>query len=353
MYDEYERAVGGGGRRGGPSPLVWFLVVFGLFAVTGAVAAGFAVKRGLEAVRDVAGALGPDRSVAGVADRLRSHASLLTAEPDRGLAWLESLDAAEPRASLLGDLGSAMLDPGARHGPEPTASREETRADASGAGRRIFTLRAGDEELRIDLDRRGEGGSLVIGSGDDEFRLDLVETEHGGALVLDSGEDQARVDVVRTEAGGRLTVDTPDGVLRFDLAESDEGGSLVVRADDDEVLRLGMGESARGVPRWVPRWSGMPARPEPVYSLASGEGFLGAVTWDEEAAPGNITDFYVRRLTDDGYRLEAEARDRGGAVERNALWARHPDSGRVVFLLVRQTDRSSRVLLGYGERKPG
>ncbi len=195
----------------------------------------------------------------------------------------------------------------------------------------------------------------MIGSGDETVRFDLVRTDEGGFLTIDTGDEQARVDLVRTDDGGSLLIDGPDGRVRFDLAEREDGGSLVVRTDRDEVLRLGMGLDARPMPGWVPDWPGMPPEPRPVYSLAGEDGMLGAVSWDEAGSPTEVVDFYARRLADEGYELDAEARNRGPESDQGALWARHPDRDRMVFVLAHRDrgEEVTRVLLGYGEGRRG
>lgn len=337
MYDEYERALGGGGKGRGRSGWVWFLAAFGFFALTGVVAAGLVIQKGVGAARERLASFDVGSATDGIVDRLHEHTALLRAEPVAGLEFLRSLDPEEPSRTLVGDLL-----------PREVQARER-RARGADDDRRTFTFRAGEEELRIDFDRDEDGGSLVIGSQGETVRFDLFRTEDGGFLTIDDGEEEARVDLVRTSDGGRLTIDTPDGQVRLDLTEGEDGGSLVVRTDRDEVLRLGLGQDARAMPRWVPRRSAMPATPEPVYSLTSDDGFLGAVAWNEEASAGEVVDFYAGRLEDEGFRLESEAQDRGGAVERNALWARSPDSERFVFVLAQDDGESTRVLLGFGE----
>jgi hypothetical protein len=281
-------------------------------------------------------------------ERLERQADLLSMDPAEGLTFLRDLDAAEPAADLMRDLGVAPL----RELASAAASRSgESQVRTSPEDRRTFSFRAGDDDLRIDLDRGEDGGSLVIGSGDETVRFDLARTDEGGFLTIDTGDEQARVDLLRTDVGGSLLIDGPDGRVRFDLTEQDGGGSVVVRTDGDEVLRLGMGVDARPMPRWVPDWPGMPPEPHPVYSLVGEDGVLGAVSWDESGPPAEVVDFYARRLADEGYELDAEAHNRGPESDQGAVWARHPGRDRLVFVLA-QRDRGeggTRVLLGYGE----
>lgn len=352
MYDEYERALG---VRRSRSPLVWFLVVFGLFAAVGVTAATFAIRSGVDAVQERLAALDLDGAASRVVDRLDDHASLLHAEPAAGLKYLRSLDPGEPSESLLegllpSDLSRFPSEAGNPGGPDEQVGggvigEERDRSDR----RRTFSFRAGDEELRIDFDRGDDGGSLLIGSGDETVRVDLVRTDDGGFLTIDDGEDEARVDLEKTPDGGRLTIDAPDGQVRFDLMERDGGGSIVVVTDGDEILRLGLGQDARAMPRWVPRRSSMPAVPDPVYSLTSDDGFLGAVTWDESDSAEEVVEYYAGQLVDAGFRLESEAQDRGGWVERSALWARNPDADRFVFVVAEDDGSATEVLLGFGE----
>ena len=352
MYDEYERALG---VRRGRSAWVWFLVAFGLFAAVGVTATFFAVRRGVNAVQERLATLDLDGAAARVVEGLDDHAALLRAEPDEGLAFLRTLDGAEPSKSLLRDLVPRNLGALAAASNEPREDRARSRSldqeRSAPEDRRTFTFRAGGDELRIDLDRDEDGGSLTIGSAGETLSLDLVRTDDGGFLTIRDGEDEARIDLLRTEDGGRLTIDAPDGQVRFDLRERDGGGSLVVETDRDEVLRLGLGSDARAMPRWVPRRPAMPSDPEPVYSLTSDEGALGAVSWEERASAEEVVAEYAAGLERDGFRLESEAQDRGGSVERSALWARTPDPERFVFVLAQDDGVRTRVLLGFGEAR--
>jgi hypothetical protein len=180
-------------------------------------------------------------------------------------------------------------------------------------------------------------------------RLNLSRTEDGGFLTVDSNDGQVRFDLIRTDEGGYLTIDSDEGQIRFDLVRGEGGGELRIRSDDG-TLRFALGTEADEMPRWVPRPDGTPASPERVYSLASDEGFLGAVAWETDRSPEAVMDFYQNVLQDQGYDFRASHRLHGDHVSQQSLWARNEDSGRIVFVVTHQDQGDTRVLLGYGEK---
>ena len=203
--------------------------------------------------------------------------------------------------------------------------------------------------MSVDLQRDHSGGSLVIRSDDGTVRLDLRRTDGGGSLVIDSDDGQARIDLQRTESGGFLTVDTDDGSVRFEVVRGDQGAQLLVDSDDGQSLRLSFGEAAQALPRWVPQLDGMPDQPRRIYSLNADQGTLGAVAWDQDITAQAALDAFQAQLEDAGYDIRAELRGNDTDYEEGSLWAKHPDSGRLVFVVAHETYEGTKLLVGYGE----
>jgi hypothetical protein len=134
------------------------------------------------------------------------------------------------------------------------------------------------------------------------------------------------------------------------LGRADRGGRLLIESDEATV-RLGVGGEASSVPGWVPLFAGMGSGAQPVLSLESGAGVLGAVAWEGSATPGDMLAFYRAELEGQGYALEQQVRRTAGDVDEGSLWARRESDGRVVFLVARQEAGRTGALLGYGEAR--
>jgi hypothetical protein len=189
----------------------------------------------------------------------------------------------------------------------------------------------------------------VIRSDDGTVRLDLRRTPNGASLVIDSDEGHARIGMRRTENGGYLRVESDEGDISFDLIRSDEGGQLLVNTDGGESLRLAFGDDADLLPSWVPQLDGMPERPRPVYSLRADEGTLGAVSWRQDISAGAALDAYQAQLEEAGYDIRAEHQRGGADFDEGSLWAKDEASGRLVFVVARETAEGTKLLVGYGE----
>jgi hypothetical protein len=95
----------------------------------------------------------------------------------------------------------------------------------------------------------------------------------------------------------------------------------------------------------------MPSDPQRVYSLSTEEGYMGAVAWQGDSSPQEIISFYRDWLEGEGFDLRSENRKRGRNTDQWSLWARHEESGRVVFLVGTEDAEATRILLGYGEEQ--
>ncbi len=347
MYDEFEQAVTGQPRKKMPF-WGWALIVFGFMMVLGVVGIGYALNRAyhtaVDRVEEIARNFDFDPSVAAgeMVSRLASHAELISADPEVGLTFLESLDTGEPSEAFMEELVEGVLD--------LPSSQDQVRTNWRGRGEGGFlTIDSDEGQVTLDFRRNEDGGSLVIDSDEGQVRLDLKRTDDGGFLTIDSDDGQVRMDLRKTDDGGYFSIDSDDGNVRFDLTRGDEGGQLVIRTDE-ETLRFGLGDDAEAMPRWVPRFDGMPDTPRPVYSLDAGEGFLGAVAWDQDTSPDEVLAFYKDVLERDGYEFKASHRIHMEEADGGSLWARNEATGRMVFVVAHLgDDGSTGVLLGYGE----
>lgn len=321
MYDEFERAMTGRTPRRGMGLLGWALTTVGLLFMVGMVGVAFAVKRATHEVGEFARDFEFNGGLAGLAALadVEAQTRLLSLDLEQGLDFLDGLGSGDPADAFTEEMVRGTFD----------LARVERRARREARVREVGqpSTPALDGDVHVDLDRSDEGASLVINAG-------------GEAL---------RFDVARTASGGYLSIDSEDGNVRFDLEKQGDGGQLLISSEDGTV-RLGVGDGADGMPGWVPTF-GMPERPRPVYSLDSAEGFLGAVTWEADAAPSDILAFYKQELEAQGYELRDRYRRSGAEIDEGSFWARNEADGRMVFVVAHQESAGTQVLLGYGESR--
>ena len=304
MHDEFERAISGDTRKRGLSPVGWVFLAMGFFALAGTLGAGFVAYKVANGVKDeirsvVTRELGvtPGVAAARMAARLATAEELVALEPERGLALLSDMDGGDGPADVLRAMSAPIRTPDGSAHPDAPA--------------------LGDED----------GASLSIRSGDSHVAFDLSRTDDGGLLTIDSNE-------------GRVHVQLVDG---------DDGGQLRIRTDDREVM-ASFGDDADGAPGWVAGLGDLPARAQPVISLESDRGRLGAVAWESGQDASEVLTSWAGALEAEGYEVEIEHRLRDGADEHGSLWARHRADRRMVFVVAHRESRGrAGVLVGYGE----
>lgn len=346
MYDEFERAVTGeNGRK--LSFLAWLSIGVGTLFALGIVAAALFVVRVKDQVVEIAHVIEhqiethPTLAAEAVVEKLESHASLISIPPEEGATMLLDLGSDAPAEAFMKEFfgGTVGLFP---DGQEMIGDLKDQVREG------IMDFKSSEGQVRMDLIKGEEGGSLVIDTEDGQVRFDLKKTDEGGFLAIDTDEGQVRLDLVKRDGGGSLTIDTEDGQVRFDVEGSEDGGTMVIQTDE-ATIRFGAGDEAEGMPGWVKRVDGMPTDPQGVYSLTSSEGFMGAVAWQGDGSAREVLSFYRNWLESEGYEFKAQHRSQAGGEEVNSLWARNEASGRVVFLVAGQDEGATEVLLGYGE----
>lgn len=305
MYDEFEKAMTGRRPRKGLSPLGWILLTFGFMVAVGIVGVGFVAYQVVERVQDVKHDLGmaPDLAAARVASRIASAPELISMDPERGVTLLSDLDGRGDGKELL----KAFLDAGADAPPVPGAPQPPTPG-----------------QVAVD----GAEGTVRIRTGEDDVRFDFR-----------GGDDRAF-----------LSIDSDQGMVRFELEEGANGPRIQVRTDDRE-LDIVFGADAERAPMWVSRLEDVPGSQQPVISLLSGAGRLGAVAWEADEAPADVLASWQDALEGEGYEVRAEHHVRDSGGEHASLWARDEADGRMVFVVAHQDRDRTGVLLGYGEKR--
>jgi hypothetical protein len=346
MYDEFERAVTGkGGEK--LSFLAWMSIAMGtifvLFLIGAALAAVKVKNTVVETIAVIEQELEARPTVAAEAmlARLESHADLLNIPPEEGASLLQDLGDGAPSEAFMEDFFGGTME----LFPEGQQMVQELKEQVREG---FMEIKSAEGDISMDLIREDDGGSLVINTGEGQVRFDLKTTDDGGFLAIDSDEGQVRFDLIKGDDGGSLVIRSDEGEVRFDVQGGENGGTMVVRTDD-ATLRLGAGDEAADMPRWVRRIDGMPPEPQRVYSLESEEAFMGAVAWQGDGSAREILSFYRSWLEGEGYEISSEHRAHTEDEDQGSLWARNGDAERVVFLVVGEDDGMTQILLGYGE----
>jgi len=323
MYDEFERAVTGRAKRGIPV-FGWILIVVASLFMFGVVGVGFAayktatvVKRELSGARagEIARELAEmERQLAtelqGVDGQVAEEVSLAIREVRREMERSFGNEAPLYAANLL-----------SRMGPEVDRILQNPAAGLA----LLQDLGSSDSPERALRDVLE--GSLRIRTGDGEMLAELWSGEDGGSLVIQGADgEELNLDLIRADGGGALVIQSPEGHLRF-----------------------GAGSEAVGLPGWVPEFHGMPANPQPLFSVASEDGGLGAVSWETDRPLKAVMEEYREMASREGYRIREEHSAHSGNHLEVGFWAENADQGRVIFFSGSQEDGANRVLLGYGE----
>jgi hypothetical protein len=304
MHDEFEKAVTGGATRRGLSPMGWIVLAVAFFGLVGTLGVGFVAYRVASGVGDeirsaVTRELGatPGVVAARMASRLAGADELVSLDPEAGLALLSDMDGEDAPMDVLRTMASPLGMP--------------------------------DGSAHPDAPEDGGGASLRIRSGDSRVAFDLS----------------------RTEDGGLLTIDSDEGRVNLQLVEGDGGGHLRIQADHRDVV-VSFGGEAEGAPRWVDRVREIPGRAQPVASIRSDRGRLGAVAWESSEDPSELLASWAEAVEAEGYEVKVEHRVRDGAEAHGSLWGRHAVDERMIFVVAHRDHRGrSGVLVGYGEKR--
>jgi hypothetical protein len=303
MHDEFENAVTGETPKRGLSPFGWILATFAVFALVGTVGAGVVAYKVANEVREgianVTRELGvaPNIAAARMAARLASADELVSMDPERGLALLSNLDGADRPTELMRAMAAPMR-----------ASDGAARPEALEAGSR-------------------DGASLRIRSDDGDVSFNLERTRDGGWLTIDSDEGRVRIEFVGGDDKGRIRIVT-----------------------DERRVEAAFGQDAERMPGWAEGLAEIRGRAQPVVSLSSDRGRVGAVAWEAAEDATTLLSSFLESLEAEGYEVRVEHRARDGVEVHGSLWARNEAHGRMVFMVAHSEDHGrTGVLMGYGE----
>lgn len=322
MYDEFERAVTGKPKKGIPV-FGWILIVVAFLFMFGVVGVGFAAYSFANHVQDE---FSGDFALE-LADELADLEFELAAE-------LDGLDA-EVAAEVAAALREVEAELGANFGDEAPRF----------AANLISRM---ESQLGHIIGRPVAGLALMDDIGSSDYSEKALREILEGSLHIRTEDGELTAGLWRGEDGGSLVIEGMDGEeISIDLVRADEGGALIIQTPEN-TLEFGAGSEAQGLPGWVPiaRW--MPDTFEPVFSMGSEEGALGAVAWETDRSPEAVLDYYRETLEDEGYRIREQHTSRHHGDEEGGFWAEHSGDDRVVFIAASEEDGMTKVLLGYG-----
>lgn len=174
-----------------------------------------------------------------------------------------------------------------------------------------------------------------------------------GSLRIRTGDGDFTADLDADDERGRLIVRRPDGSAIVDLSADEEGGRFVLRVDGEE-MRIEAGDRARGErPAWVDDLTPAPRDARFVLSGRIGGADFGAITWTDDDDPREWAARMRARLSDAGWRLEAEhdLRDQGSISA--SVVAHDPATGRALIFAAGTDDGATTLVQGWAERGEG
>ncbi|MEX2465595.1 MAG: hypothetical protein WD995_01710 [Gemmatimonadota bacterium] len=176
-----------------------------------------------------------------------------------------------------------------------------------------------------------------------------MDPERGLALLSDLDGTDRPAELLKAIATPLRASDISVQRDALEIIGGEDDGRIRIVTDEGRV-EAAFGDDAERMPSWAESLARVRGRAQPVISLTSERGRLGAVAWEaDEGAPMLLASF-LESLEAEGYEVKVEHRARNGTEEHGSLWARNEADGRMVFMVAHRDDRGrTGVLMGYGE----
>lgn len=214
----------------------------------------------------------------------------------------------------------------------------------------------GEELAFVESDGEDQSVTLRLANQSDDIHIDFSDLgdllEDGiGAALEEAAAEGIRVDGRADESGGFLRIRSNNGRTILELRRDDEGGVVRIRGPRERV-RLGVGDEAGRMPRWVPVPPG--ASVDFVYSGDSRKVSVGGAVLRTDASPLEVYEWYVDNLPGAGFgismsrshfdhrrergRIQAEREGPGPDRKLAVMMSRDRDGQSFAFLM-HKTDR--------------
>ncbi len=177
----------------------------------------------------------------------------------------------------------------------------------------------GEELAFVETDGADQSVTLRLADQAEDIHIDFSDLgnrlEEGiGSALEEAAADGIRIDGRADESGGFLRIRSNNGRTILEVRSDDEGGVVRIRGPRDRV-RLGAGDEAGRMPRWVPVPPG--ASVDFVFSGDSRNVSMGGAVLKTDASPLQVYEWYVDNLPGAGFGISTSRthfdrrRDRG------------------------------------------
>lgn len=153
------------------------------------------------------------------------------------------------------------------------------------------------------------------------------------------------------DAAGTLTIRKKETgeTITVNLSEIQEGKfSFTDDKGETAAINLGAGESAKGLPDWIPVYPGASMRQ--MFSTSGQDGRSGSYMLTSIDTIDAVADFYERRFTAAGFITKRSSAAMGGAVSTTSVNAEDADEGRTVNVGLTDLGGNTQALITFSEK---
>ena len=187
----------------------------------------------------------------------------------------------------------------------------------------------GEELAFIETDGADQSVTLRLADQADDIRIDFSDLgnwlEEGiGSALQEAATEGIRIDGRADDSGGFLRIRSNNGRTILEVRGDDEGGVVRIRGPRERV-RLGAGEGAGRMPRWVP----VPPETsvEFVFSGDSRKVSMGGAMLKTDASPLQVHEWYVDNLPGAGFGISTSKTHFDHRRERGRIRAEREGPG--------------------------
>lgn len=209
----------------------------------------------------------------------------------------------------------------------------------------------GDELTMVETNGAEQSVTLRLADQSEEINIDFSDLGDWLEDGIESAIEEAvaegvRIDGRADESGGFLRIRSNNGRTILEVRGDDEGGIVRIQGPRERI-RLGAGDEARRLPRWVPVYPD--ATIERRFSSDSRKGSIGGAVLKTDARPLEVYEWYIDNLPGAGFgtsasktrfdhrresgRIIAERKGMGADRKLAVMMSRTQDGDSFVFVL--------------------
>jgi len=175
--------------------------------------------------------------------------------------------------------------------------------------------------------------------------LDLVRSDDQSITVRLKQTGEVATFDFESIREGKLRFKSAEGETTLSVQGGEQGGTLTVESPEGKAV-LGAGSGAQRLPPWVP----LPARRGDLqanFTIDSGAGVGGAVTFATELSPEEVQEFYRAQLQNAGFELQLLNIGQTGKGQASTLIGTQPSEQRSITVTIGRQEGQTQVFVQY------